>query len=59
MMIFNLGPTAISGEREREMERDSCRLWDQAITTCSNKKIKSNITQAVECGAALARLTGA
>ena len=49
-------PTAISREREKERERDSCRMWDKATITHSNKNIKSSITYAVECGEALVRL---
>lgn len=51
-------PAAISGEREKERERKiipvECK--DKATIKCSNKKIKSNITNTVECGETLLRL---
>lgn len=48
-------PAAISGERERE-RKIPVECGDKATIKCSNKKIKSNITNTVECGETLLRL---
>lgn len=52
-------PAAISGERERKRKREKdipVECKDKATIKCSNKKIKSNITNTVECGETLLRL---
>jgi len=58
MKIFHvLACSNIRRERERKREKDipvECK--DKATIKCSNKKIKSNITNTVECGETLLRL---
>ena len=52
-------PAAISRERERERKREKdipVECKDKATIKCGNKKIKSNITNTVECGETLLRL---
>lgn len=58
MKIFHVFACSnIRRERERKREKDiPVECWDKATIKCSNRKIKANITNTVECGETLLRL---